>query len=83
MNGHFPNVNLVCQLSVWDILKSCVYNRGALEVNYFVGSEILTNTTMKDECAEVLHIIYLLLIMLFANPKVERMISLMNKVKTD
>ena len=34
-------------------------------------------------CSNVLHIIELLLIMPFSNPKLERMFSQMNQVKTD
>ena len=46
------------------------------EVRYLdVWSKVFTNISLKDECADVLHVVNLLLIMPFTNAKVERMFS--------
>lgn len=70
----------------WDVLKSRVCDMlvSVREVNYLdVWSKIFTNTPLKGECVDVLHIINLLLITPFTNAKVERMFSRMKRVKTD
>ena len=54
------------------------------EVNYLeIWSKVSTNISLKDECADVLHVINLLLITPLADAKVERMFSRMKRVKSD
>ena len=66
----------------WDILKNQV--KPSSEVKYLdVWAKVFTNLDLKVECKDMLHIIELLLITPFANVKLERMFSTMNRVKTD
>ena len=49
---------------------------GLKDVNYLeVWAKLLTNTSVKEDCSDVLHVIELLLITPFTNAKVERMFS--------
>jgi hypothetical protein len=68
----------------WDILKCQLSplihpNRSYVDM----WSAIFTSEEFRKDCANVLHVIELLLITPFSNAKLERMFSTMKRVKTD
>ena len=70
----------------WDTLKQFVSPMvaGLVNVDYLeIWSKIITNSDVKKSCANVLHLIELLLITPFTNAKLERVFSRMNRIKTD
>lgn len=57
---------------------------GLANVDYLeIWSKLLTNKDVLDSCANVVHLIELLLITPFTNAKLERVFSRMNRIKTD
>lgn len=68
----------------WDKLKNRLRQLLDRNSKYLdVWSLVLTSSEFGEECANVLHIIELLLITPFSNAKLERMFSTMGRVKTD
>ena len=68
----------------WDILKNRLRHFIHPNSSYLdVWSGVLISAEFRKECANVLHVIKLLLITLFSNAKLERMFSTMGRVKTD
>ena len=66
----------------WDTLKNRL--RPLFHSSYLdVWSGVFTSSEFQEDCANVLHIIELLLITPFSNAKLERMFSTMGRVKTD
>ena len=67
----------------WDILKNPLCHLIHPNSSYLdVWSRVLTLEEFRKECANVLHIIELLLITPFSNTKLERMFSTMGREKT-
>lgn len=62
-----------------EIKKGCTTSLNYLDV----WRRLFLNKGVKSRCADVLHIIEILLITPFTNAKLERMFSRMNRVKTD
>ena len=68
----------------WDILKNRLRQFIHPNSSYLdTWSGVLISAEFRKECANVLHIIELLLITPFSNAKLERMFSTMGRVKTD
>ena len=66
----------------WDTLKNRL--RPLFHSSYLdVWSGVFTSSEFQEDCANVLHIIELLLITPFSNAKLKRMFSTMRRVKTD
>ena len=68
----------------WDILKNRLLLSLDTNSKYLdVWLQVFATTNIKSECSNVLHIIELLLIIPYLNDKLERMFSVMGRVKTD
>ena len=68
----------------WDILKNRPRHFIHPNCSYLdVWSGVFTSTEFQKECANVLHVIELFLVTPFSNAKLERMLSTMERVKTN
>ena len=70
----------------WDVLKTYILPMltSIDSIDYLhTWLKLFNKKDVMSGCSNVLHIIELLLIMPFSNPKLERMFSQMNQVKTD
>ena len=92
MANHFREVLLKrnCKIDLinaeWQVLKSfmvtLVKNNKALPY-LDIWKQVFTNTELKSECKNVLHLFEILFVMPFTNAKLERMFLQMLRVKSD
>ena len=92
MVNHFREVLLKrnCKIGLinaeWQVLKSfmvtLVKNNKALPY-VDIWKQVFTNSELKSECKNVLHLFEILFVMPFTNAKLERMFSRALRVKSD